>query len=318
MTNSTYPNGFPNGVTIRGVPIQQTHMGKMFYVNGTTVVAPGGQGGSNGNKGTYLAPFATIAYAVTQCVSGRGDVIVVAPNHTESVADATTLVIEKNDVAIVGLGIGGNRPTINLTTATTATITVSADSVSFSNIIIGAAFADVASGFTVVGADFTLENCLMTTTGADLNFVTFITYGAADLDSTGLTIDGCKFFDLDTAVTSLLTSAYTSDAVKIKNSYMNLGVNSSDLPIIIALATGKYITNLELTNNHMIRLNDANALLITTDTATNSGVIADNFVRHADVAAELLVTTGTAVGFFNNYATAVADASGFLLPAADS
>ena len=52
MTISNYPNGFLNGVTIRGVPLQQTQPGEVFWVNSTTVVTKNGIGGSDGNNGT--------------------------------------------------------------------------------------------------------------------------------------------------------------------------------------------------------------------------------------------------------------------------
>jgi hypothetical protein len=41
-------------------------------------------------------------------------------------------------------------------------------------------------------------------------------------------------------------------------------------------------------------------------------------INHRDTAGELLVTTTTGIGFFENKATAVADLSGYLLPAADA
>lgn len=318
MTQSTYPNGFPNGVTIRGVPIQQTHMGKIFYVNGTSVPAPGGVGGSNGNKGTYLAPFATIVYALTKCVSGRGDIIVVAPNHAETVSDATSFDVTKNNVAIVGLGTTLERPTITVDTATTSTINVNADGVTFANMRIVAGFADVASAFTIIGESLTIDNCYIGLVSAGLNFVACFTIGAADYDSGGFTVSNCTIYDVDTASTSVIASTYTQSGIIIEDNYIQLGVNTSDLPVICALPTGKFFAFLQVLRNRIIRLNDANALLLTTDSASNSGIVADNFVRHADTAGELLVSTGTGLGFFNNYATAADDASGFLLPAADS
>jgi hypothetical protein len=53
-------------------------------------------------------------------------------------------------------------------------------------------------------------------------------------------------------------------------------------------------------------------------TTTNTGFIFDNRCVHRDVAVELLVTAASVIGFAGNYASAAADASGYLLPAVDS
>jgi len=74
MSTSNYPNGFPNGVIIRGMPLQQAYSGQVFWVNNSSVLPPNGIAGSNGNKGTYLQPFATLDYAVGRCTAGRGDI----------------------------------------------------------------------------------------------------------------------------------------------------------------------------------------------------------------------------------------------------
>ena len=67
--SSNFPNGFANGVTIRGVPLTITNPGEVFWVNGSGVLAKGGVGGSNGNDGSYQRPFATIDYAVGKCTA---------------------------------------------------------------------------------------------------------------------------------------------------------------------------------------------------------------------------------------------------------
>lgn len=61
--------------------------GKTFYVNASGVVAPGGRGASDGNSGeNWQEPFLTIQKAVDSCVSGRGDIIKIAPgSYAENV-----------------------------------------------------------------------------------------------------------------------------------------------------------------------------------------------------------------------------------------
>ncbi len=60
------------------------------------------------------------------------------------------------------------------------------------------------------------------------------------------------------------------------------------------------------------------AILITTDSSSNTGVIKHCHVQHADTAAEVFVTASSGFGFFENRASGVAGASGYTLPTADS
>ena len=49
MPVSNYPNGFPQGVTIRGVPLTVTNPGRVFVVSNTTTLQTGDVGGSSPN-----------------------------------------------------------------------------------------------------------------------------------------------------------------------------------------------------------------------------------------------------------------------------
>jgi hypothetical protein len=44
MSRSNYPNGFTDGVTIRGLPVLLAHPGKVYWVNNSSVLAPSGIG----------------------------------------------------------------------------------------------------------------------------------------------------------------------------------------------------------------------------------------------------------------------------------
>lgn len=156
MAGSNYPNGFKNGVVIRGIPLVQTHPGKVFWVdNSTTGLLAGQVGGSNGNDGTFNAPFATIDYAVGQCRANKGDVIFVKPGHAETISSATTLAVDVAGIAIVGLGQGSNRPTLNFT-ATTSNIAVSAANVLMYNLLLTGGVDAVVAVMTVSAADVKL------------------------------------------------------------------------------------------------------------------------------------------------------------------
>ena len=118
MPMSNYPEGFPEGVLIRGVPINNFHKGEIFYVDGSSVLgANQGSGGANTGKGTYKQPFATIDYAIGRCTADRGDIIVVMPGHTEDITAAGGIDIDVDGVSIIGVGRGDVQPRIDFNNA---------------------------------------------------------------------------------------------------------------------------------------------------------------------------------------------------------
>lgn len=182
MPRSNYPTGFADGVTIKGVPLLQTHPGKVFWVYNGSALLTGQKAGSDGNKGTFDAPFATIDYAIGQCTADRGDIIFVKAGHSETITAAAGIDADVAGIAIVGLGSGRNRPTINFTTATTADIDIDAANITFKNIFFDVTGIDAVVGaLDVNAADFTLEGCevLMADSGGQaVEFI--VTATAAD------------------------------------------------------------------------------------------------------------------------------------------
>jgi hypothetical protein len=149
-TMSNYPTGFAGGVTIRGVSLLQTHPGKVFWVSSTA--------GSNGNKGTFDRPFATIDYAVGMCSASKGDIIMVKPGHVETVSAAGGLALDVAGIAIVGLGSGSLRPTINFTTVVGADMNVDAANITMSNFLFTGGIDALTGPIDINAADFTLTN----------------------------------------------------------------------------------------------------------------------------------------------------------------
>lgn len=321
MPYSNYPNGFTNGVTIRGVPLQQAQPGEVFYVNNSSVLAKGGVGGSNGNPGTYTKPFSTLDYAIGRCTAGRGDVIMIMPGHAETISSATALNLDVAGVAIIGLGAGTSRPTFTLDTATTTTIPVSAANIAVKNCIFTANFADIVSVFTLTTAkDFCLEDNYIKATATNMNFLNIVDTNATTADADGLALINNTWIEPDTATLGMVKMDGTNARVNVSKNKLTLGVKNNTASLI-AIAAGKIITGSTIDGNDVYRLNTDTAtggILITTDGSTNSGIVANNYVQHADTAGEILVTASSGFGFFNNLASGVAGASGYLLPAADS
>lgn len=321
MPRSNYPNGFAEGVTIRDVPLTLAYPGKVFWVSNATTLLQGQRGGSNGNKGTYDSPFATVTYAITQCVASRGDIIFVKAGHAETLSTATGIAASIAGVAIVGLGSGSLRPTFTLDTAATTTVAVTAANVAFKNLIFSANFADITAVFTTTTAKWlTIEDCRFQATATNMNFLNIVDTNATTADTQGLALLNNVWVEPDLATLAMVKMDGTNADVRIEGNKCTIGVNNN-VATLMAIATGKVVTSTRITDNEVYRLNTDTAtggLLVTTDGSTNSGVIARNFGQHADTAAEILVTASSGFGFFENRFSGVAGATGYVLPAVDS
>ena len=157
MAFSNYPGGFAAGVMIRGVPLIQTHPGKVFWVDNTTTnLLQGVKAGSNGNQGTFNDPFSTLDYAIGKCRADKGDIIFIKPGHAETLS-ATSVAVDVAGIAIVGLGQGSNRPTFNAT-ATGSIFPISAANVTVHNVLFTGGVDAVVSMVSVSAADVVLSS----------------------------------------------------------------------------------------------------------------------------------------------------------------
>lgn len=132
MPYSNYPNGFLNGVTIRGLPILNSYSGSIFWVDSNTTAST-----ANGNVGSFTRPFATIDAAIGACTANNGDIIMVAAGHAETLVAAGAVTMDVAGVSIVGMGKGNNRPVLTFTPAAAGTANVSwtAANCSFENVV---------------------------------------------------------------------------------------------------------------------------------------------------------------------------------------
>jgi len=296
--------------------------GKVFFVRAAAI--SGRQAGQNtpSSGQTPAVPFATIDYAVGQCVAGRGDTIYVMPGHTESLSSATALALDVAGVTIIGLGYGLNRPIITLDTAATTTIQVTAANVTLKNLVFSANFADIVSVFTLdAAADYRVEGCLFRATATNMNFLHIFDTNTTDNSCDGLTFVNNEWFEPDAATLAFGLVDATLDRVAISYNLIVNGHATVDVAALLTIATGKSLTNARITNNDIDITGNASTvtgLLITTDGTAHTGVIARNNLKHLDATTEILITATATFGLFENRATAVANAQGYLLPAVDS
>lgn len=322
---SNYPNGFANGITIRGLPIAQVHPGKVFFANNSSVFAPidnAVAGADTPSSGTFASPFASINYAKSQCTAGRGDIIYLMPGHAETIADATDLASDVAGIAVIGLGQGSLRPTLTLSDAA-SNIPITAANVSFSNILFVADDADVVAVFTATGTatptDFTVENCEFRDPTSILNFLKIVQGNATANSMNGLYVSGNRVHSLGTtAATTMIGILEDADFVTIKDNWY-IAAALADTPCLMTMATFNLLA-LEVSNNKVYRWSAAasGGILIEGSTTASTGLVSDNQASCSDPGSILLITTGSKLGFVNNLVTGAADLSGFVLPAIDA
>lgn len=274
----------------------------------------------DGIAGFYPSIAAAVA-ALANTRGGCGDTLLLAPGHTETISSATALTISVSGLYIRAVGNGNARATITLDTATTATINVTAANVTFDNCVFVANFAAIASCFTLTTAkDFQLTNCEFRDTTSILNFVALVTTSATTAAADGLLINACRRIGAGASSnTTVVSMVGTNDRLIIRNSYF--AHNATTQAGLMIIASGKIATNVDINANviNLVGSSSATAgIIITTDGTTNSGVLRSNLVQSLDATTEILVTASSGFIFFNNMYSAVADKSGYLLPAADA
>ena len=317
--STNFPQGFANGLSVRGMPLLQAQPGSVFYLNNSTNLLPNQRGGSDGNRGTFLDPFATLSFASSMCVAGRGDIIFVGAGHAESISSATALTLSIAGVAVIGLGSGELRPTFTLNTANTATINVTANDVSFQNCVFIGNFLAIASLFTLTTAkNFAMIGCEVRDTSSALNILAIVTTSITSNANDGLMLVGNKITSLATAGAVLLVSALgTNDRWYIKDNFY-LAVTTGT-GAVIPIAAGKVLTNFYLLNNYFNLQNavsTATGVLLTTNGSTNTGFIAANTI-HALPSTPILCTASSGFVYNSNLYADTADLQGYLVPAAD-
>jgi hypothetical protein len=176
---SSYPHGFAGGVNVRGLPLLNTYAGNVFWVDSGT--------GSNGNKGTFDRPFATIDYAVGKCTANNGDVIMVKPGHAETVIAAAGLDLDVAGITIIGLGTGSDRPTVTFSTATSADMDVDAANITVMNILFKNGINNLTAPIDVNAANFRMIDCETYDNDTDKHCDDFI---LTDANADGLYIEG--------------------------------------------------------------------------------------------------------------------------------
>ena len=260
------------------------YMGPYFYGSSGDVFWVDSGVTTSGN-GTFQSPFSTIDAAINACTASHGDVVAVKARHAETIAAATTVVMDTIDVSIVGIGEGDNRPLLSFSVAGSS-IPISAAGCSIKNIrTTVSAAVDVTAMFAVTAAGVTLKDIEVLDPSATYETVQVVTASTA---ATRLVIDNMTVRgSTGSAMTQCIDLTAVTDAT-IKNCHFS---GSADNWIEFSTAcTNVIIENCTFRDAVAPTLGFAHDILDTAGTSTYR--VIDCFDSYAGSKIEGTETTG--------------------------
>jgi hypothetical protein len=274
-----------NGI-ITVVDIGETP-GDVFFVDSNHAAASDASA-SGGRRPD--APFATLAYAFSSDAVTSGDVVYVMPSHAETINAAGDITMDIAGVKVIGLGDGATRPTFTFATDTAATWLITAASITVENILITTTGAvDFVNGITVTAADCTLVDVEIRESGATSQFVDplIISTGAA---RTKLVRYVCRSHASGDAIQSGVLIDAAVDGVEIDDCWID-GLFATGNIESTAAALNTIIRRPILRQRHATQAAAINLH------ASNTGAVVSPMAR---------VTLATAAGFNGAYVGAAA------------
>jgi len=283
MPVSNYPGGFADGVTIRGVPLLSAYPGKAFWVDSVN--------GSNGNRGTFDRPFASIDFAVGQCRANRGDIIMVKPGHVETVTAAGGLDLDVAGIAIIGLGTGSLRPTVNFTTVVGADMDVDAANITVYNLLFTGGIDALTGPIDVNAADFAMVNCeTRDVTGEATDFI------VSDANANRMYIDGWVHRGAAAAGANTAITIVGGDGITIKNFWIDGNFAVGAIRNVTTAATNLHIYGDAMS---FARTRNAADVIVTLAATTTASIGPNIYMRLQDNAANITeALVGAAAQFF--------------------
>lgn len=296
----------PNGITSFGIPIIGS--GQIPATTGNYFFVDSGHSKANiTNQGTIDFPMSTIDSAINLCTASEGDVIVVAPGHAETIAGATSLVMDTAGVQIVGLGIGSLRPTLTYS-ATASIINVTAADCSISNIILVSEIDNCVTAIALSAAadGFQLRNVEVRDNASDEEFLIFMTVATTCSD---VIIDRLHYHGLGGGMTDCIVMAGSADRFQLINSFIRVDASDKIVDMSAAASVG-----VRIVNNELINIDTTAGLGVALHNSC-TGFVANNHITNLKDA--VAPFTGTGMAYSQNYGSNALNASGIILPAVD-
>lgn len=256
--------------------------------------------GNNYPDGTPVI-YTSLTLALAQCVASRGDLIIVAPGHTETITAAAGIAISVAGVTIVGAGTGSLRPTFTFTTAAAASFGISAANVTIKNIVFTAGIDAITAMINVTGAYVSFLGCEFNTNTSAFGAVLGILTAAT---ATGFRVEDSRFLgpatNSGTTTTAQIKHEVGVDYI-IKNNYFTGKMTQAILNATAVLrgliennkfvvATGTSAITMHASSTPFITNNRINVPSGTSPITAAAGFVAGNVYSAAAG-----VTAGTAV-----------------------
>jgi hypothetical protein len=270
----------------RGVFVDDPFCANTYYVQSTHTKASDNNSGRSAEQ-----PKATVASALS--AAEANDRIVVGAGHVETVSAAAGInfvATTHDNVQLIGMGNGGQRPQFQMGTAVAANCIVNAAGVTIQNCQFLAAYDAVTSLLSVGGDDTVLRNCFFgSTSDADYQPVTALTIGAGADDTL---VDHCQIMLTEAGATAGIDIEGISRLV-IQHCHLHVDAGVAavygSVACCEALIAHNYIASLQAAVEPCISMH-----------ANSTGRIAYNTLRvHQD--AELGAIVAAAMDWYENY-----------------
>ena len=270
-----------------------THLAEsqILFVDSGHTNATDADDGYHGHS--FETPLATIDYAVGLCTASEGAIILAAPGHNESLADAQ-IDVDVAGITIIGIGNGSNRPTIDFDHANSS-VSIAANNVRLYNLRFMPSITDILIGVDVVAAvtDTVIEDCeFCEGESADDEFILGVEIKAG---CTGTKVKNCLF-------RTKVDAAGATDAIKLTGTSDNCIIegcrfigNWSTAAITSDTAAS---TDL-LIDNCTIKVKDSPAVGISAH-ADTTGIIRNVAIEATSVSVDGMIVAAE-MAWFNNF-----------------
>jgi hypothetical protein len=175
------------------------------------------------------------------------------------------------------------------------------------NYLVSRSYATATASSTVVAGPvgFDIENCEIRDVGTALNIITLVTTGGGTNGSDRLRVANCRFNARVTSAaggTLITLGAGAVDAMQVNDNFVSAPATATGASLVIAGAT--VMTNVEIGRNLVNHpTTAATGIAVTTSATTDTGLVHENQVWSLATAAGLLISTGSGLGFSQNYCT---------------
>lgn len=257
-------------------------------------------------------PFASLAYALTQCTANKNDVIYLMPGHAETLSGAAAVACSVAGVSIIGLGNGSNRATFTWSTTGT-TWTITAANVRIENIMTAVSVDEVVSMFSVSAADVTFDRVDFKSVGTSTQALQWLNATAA---ADNLTVQNCRHYQLTAAATAQKWIELVGcDFARIVDNTFFLVANASTSSHLISGSTA--VIYCEIARNNILFIGGTITIVINLVTGS-TGLIAYNNIGSGTSVSTAAAITGDGCFMFQNFWADTAAASGLLAPVVDT